>query len=85
MFETDDPPPVGLLRAAAECARELLDRYGNPLAPQAVEAYFRLFYWSQQHRWDSGRVLEAFCDELRNPSHLSLLFRTAAEVLPHHP
>jgi CRISPR-associated endonuclease/helicase Cas3 len=28
------------------------------LAPDAIEAYFRLLYWSQKHNWDKHHVME---------------------------
>ena len=42
----------------------MIDRYPDPLAPEAVEAYFRLFYWSQKHQSDKNEVLPALADEL---------------------
>ena len=77
LFDTETPPPLGLLRAAAQSARELIGEHPDPLAPQAVEAYFRLFYWTQQHRWDHNDVLPPLTDDLRHPE-LQLRFRTAA-------
>ena len=58
VFEADDKPPAGLLRAAAEAGRELLPRYPDPLAPEAIEAYFRLLYWTQKRNWDKHKVME---------------------------
>ena len=77
VFDTESPPPPGLLRAAAQCGRELIGRYADPIAPDAVEAYFRLFYWSQQHQWDKHEVLAALADDFRR-RELQLKFRTAA-------
>jgi CRISPR-associated endonuclease/helicase Cas3 len=58
VFEAEEKPPAGLLRAAAEAAKELLSRYPDPLAPEAVEAYFRFFYWTQKPSWDKHGVME---------------------------
>lgn len=77
LFDAETLPPVGLLRHAAQAGRELAERFGDPLAPEAIEAYFRRFYWSQQHRWDSEEVLAQFEDDLRDP-RLRLQFREAA-------
>lgn len=76
-FDTDRPPPPGLQRAAAQCGLELREAHPDPLAPDAVEAYFRLFYWSQQHVWDKCDVLGALADDFRHPQ-VRLRFRTAA-------
>src|SRR5665213_1090948 len=80
LFDTQTPPPPGLQRASAQSARELIGQYPDPLAPAAVEEYFRLFYWSQKdsHHWDKPDVLGALSDEFRHPE-LQLNFRTAAE------
>jgi CRISPR-associated endonuclease/helicase Cas3 len=58
VFESEEKPPTGLLRAAAQTRKELLSRYPDPLAPEAIEAYFRLFYWSQKDNWDKHKVME---------------------------
>lgn len=76
LFDTETQPPAGLLRHAAQTGRELAERFDDPLAPDAVEAYFRLFYWSQQHQWDH-EVVAQFDDDLRD-RELRLQFREAA-------
>lgn len=78
LFDTETQPPAGLLRHAAQAASELTERFDDPLMPEAVEAYFRLFYWSQQHLWDRRQVLESFDADLRDRRLLHLQFRTAA-------
>lgn len=75
-FETDSPPPAGLQRDGAECGRELRDRYPNPMSPDAVEAYFRLFYWTQEHKWDKYEVLPPLTDDFRQRD-VQLKFRKA--------
>jgi CRISPR-associated endonuclease/helicase Cas3 len=58
VFEAEEEPPAGLLRAAAQAGKELSSIYSDPLAPDAIEAYFRLLYWSQKHNWDKRHVME---------------------------
>ena len=58
VFEAEEKPPAGLLRAAADAGRELLPHYPDPLAPEAIEAYFRLLYWTQKSNWDKHKVME---------------------------
>jgi CRISPR-associated endonuclease/helicase Cas3 len=60
VFDTESPPPPGMLRQTAQAAKELFDAHPDPLAPSAVEAYFRLFYWSRQHEWDKHAVMPHF-------------------------
>lgn len=79
LFETDVLPPAGMLRQTAQIARELFPAHPDPLRPDAVEAYFRHFYWSQSHAWDKHGVLPQFNDSLRKPE-LLLKFRSAATL-----
>jgi CRISPR-associated endonuclease/helicase Cas3 len=58
VFEAEEKPPAGLLRAAAEAGKELLSKYPDPLAPEAIEAYFRLLYWTRKKYWDKHQVME---------------------------
>ncbi len=58
VFESEEKPPAGLLRAAADAGKELLSIHPDPLAPEAIEAYFRLLYWNQKHNWDKHQVME---------------------------
>lgn len=37
-------------------ARELFPRFPDPLLPEAIEAYFRQYYWKQQNLWDSREI-----------------------------
>jgi CRISPR-associated endonuclease/helicase Cas3 len=58
VFEAEEKPPAGFLRAAADAAKELLPHYPDPLAPEAIEAYFRLLYWIRKDSWDKHKVME---------------------------
>ncbi|MGA2441468.1 MAG: CRISPR-associated helicase Cas3' [Tepidisphaeraceae bacterium] len=80
VFDTATPPPPGLQRSAAQSARELVAQHPDPLEPSAVEAFFRLFYWSQKdrHQWDKPDVLGPLTDDFTRPE-INLKFRTAAE------
>ena len=59
VFQAEDRPPKGMLLAAADTAYELRHKHPDPLAPNAVEAYFKLHYWTQKTLWDKEKVLEA--------------------------
>ena len=50
VFEAEQLPPAGFLRSTAESASELWSRYPDPLAQEAVEAYFRHHYWRHADR-----------------------------------
>lgn len=79
VFDTEAPPPPGMLRQTAQTARELFDDHPDPLTPSAVEAYFRLFYWSRQHEWDKNGVLPHFGDP-RSGAVPPFMFRQAADA-----
>jgi hypothetical protein len=38
----------------------VLPLHDEPLSQEAIEHYFRLYYWEQSSRWDSRRVLDEF-------------------------
>jgi CRISPR-associated endonuclease/helicase Cas3 len=77
VFQTEELAPSGLQRFAAQCGQELADRFPDPIIPQAIETYFRLFYWTQKQRWDKQKVLEALAASLRD-RELEINFRQAA-------
>lgn len=77
VFEAEERPSKGLLRAAADTAKELQSKYSDPLDPKAVEEYFRLFYWTQKSRWDKHRVMETM-DIDRTRGRALLQFREMA-------
>lgn len=58
----------------------MIEEHPDPLRPDAVRAYFELYYWSQQHLWDKQQVLQCFDADLSGrASLLRLQFREAAE------
>lgn len=77
LFEAEERPPVGLLRSAADAAKELESHYPDPLDPVAVEAYFRLFYWTQKAKWDNYEVMKTM-DIDRQRGRLLFQFREMA-------
>ena len=82
LFETEQLPPPGLLRNAAQVAAELAPDHPDPLAPPAVEAYFKMLYWSRSHEWDKHGVMPCFTYNqllLEHKKLVPLQFRTAAE------
>lgn len=60
-FEAERRPPPGFLADTAQVARELLPRYAeDPLAPSAIAAYFRQYYWKSADMLDRFNVLANF-------------------------
>lgn len=58
LFRTGSAPPAGQLRSGADAARELMGIYPDPLSPEAIQAYFRLYYWNQKDIWDQREVMK---------------------------
>jgi len=91
IFEPPQLPPAGFIRNTAASAAEVLA--GNPpdpLAPDAVESYFRTHYWKHADSTDEKRILDCWPDLSRRAAHLSpedaaretllgFRFRTCAE------
>ena len=44
----------------ANCAAQVLPLHEDPLSLDAVEHYFRLYYWDQSARWDAKGILQEF-------------------------
>ena len=44
----------------ANCASQVLPLHADPLSLDAVEHYFRLYYWDQSARWDAKGILQEF-------------------------
>jgi len=74
-FSTEKPPPLGHLRQSAQLADEILEEHHDPLAPETIEAYFKLYFWSRQDRWDHHKVLETVGNR---PDTMRFAFRDMA-------
>ncbi len=63
VFRLPQPPPPGILRSTAETTQGLLKQYSDDLiAPEAIEAYFRMHYWRNKSLWDSRKIMEMHVD-----------------------
>jgi CRISPR-associated endonuclease/helicase Cas3 len=83
VFDSEHLPPPGMLRNAAQIGSELAGLHPDPLAPPAIDAYFKLLYWSRSHEWDKHEVMSCFRYDPYQPEHKKLAplrFRTAAEA-----
>jgi CRISPR-associated endonuclease/helicase Cas3 len=79
VFDAEQPPPRGTLRQGADTARELRGMYNDPLAPEAVEHYFRQMYWKKSNVWDKYGIMERMKLDLNRPSELLFQFREIEE------
>jgi CRISPR-associated endonuclease/helicase Cas3 len=79
VFDAEAPPPAGLLRQGSDKAKELWNIYKDPLAPEAVEHYFRLLYWQRSEDWDKHRIMECMALDSSRPGELPFQFRAIEE------
>lgn len=78
VFDTEEPPPPGMLRAAASSAKEIWKDGIDPLSPSAVEQYFRLMYWKHSADWDKHEVMPCMALDNNRPADLRFQFREIA-------
>ena len=60
LFRAEDTSAEKFFADTANCGRQILELYDDPLDLDAVEHYFRLYYWDQSSRWDARNVLDCF-------------------------
>lgn len=80
VFNPEQPIPAGFLRRTAESAAEILPRHvADPLAPSAIEDYFRLHYWRHEDQTDAKKILDCFPPLQNEQSFFGLAFKDCAE------
>lgn len=61
IFESEHQEMERFLTDTAACTAQVLVTHDDaPLSLDAVEHYFKLYYWDQTARWDSKRILQSF-------------------------
>lgn len=61
IFKSEHQDKERFLTDTAACAAQVLAIHkGSPLDLDAVEHYFRLYYWDQKARWDTKLILKSF-------------------------
>jgi CRISPR-associated endonuclease/helicase Cas3 len=77
VFEPEKPAPPELQLAAKTAAEILRLHADEPLSLNAIEQFFRLYFWKRTDEWDAEKVMECFPLPPNDPRLLR--FRTAAE------
>ncbi len=72
IFASEHRSSERFVAETAGCARQVLSLHEDPLTLEAVESYFRLYYWDQKQRWDARGVLGEL--HLANDRELPFLF-----------
>lgn len=57
VFESEHKPKERFLADVANVAEQILPMHDNPLGLNAVDHYFRLYYWEQNKRWDARGIM----------------------------
>lgn len=60
VFHSEHTTSERFLVDTANCGRQVLELYDDPLALDAIEHFFRLYYWDQSDRWDAKQILGQF-------------------------
>lgn len=60
VFQSEHESSEAFLRDMAQVSREILPLHADPLSLEAVEHYFRLYYWSRKARWDHRDIMGEF-------------------------
>ena len=72
MFRSENHDRERFFAETANCASQVLPMHDDPLSLEAVEHYFRLYYWEQSTRWDAKNILREF--HLNQDRSLPFLF-----------
>ncbi len=60
IFRSEHIRSERFLAETVNSAAQVLDLHDDPLSLEAVEHYFKLYYWDQSSRWDAKHILHAF-------------------------
>ena len=60
IFRPSDHSSPTFVRLASNMAEQVLALHGDPMSLEAVEHFFRLFYWDRKAKWDKKLVLKKF-------------------------
>ena len=72
VFRSEHGSAERFVSETANCASQVLPMHDDPLSLEAVEHYFRLYYWEQSSRWDRHGILGEF--HLNQDPSLPFLF-----------
>lgn len=74
-FRSEHQRSAVFFRDAINSAEQVLPLHSDALSLEAIEQYFKLYYWDRSSQWDKRRVLDAF--SLVNDRSLPFLFAFA--------
>lgn len=74
VFRSEHEAAERFVRETANVASQIMNMYSDPLNLQAVEHYFRLYFWDKKSQWDEKRIMQCFKLDRGNPQ-LPFLFQ----------
>lgn len=75
VFESEHVVAERYFAETAGYAKEVMELHDDLLSPDAIEHFFRLYYWGRSNRWDARSILDAF--HLQNDPRLPFLMAYA--------
>lgn len=75
VFEAEHTSAEQYFAETANCGGQVLPLYEDPISLEAIEHYFRLYYWEQSDRWDTEQIMRQFA--LNQDRELPFLFSFA--------
>ncbi|MGD9548791.1 MAG: CRISPR-associated endonuclease Cas3'' [Candidatus Krumholzibacteriia bacterium] len=60
LFSSEHQLNERFLAETTNVAAQVLPLHPDPLSPETIEHYFRLYYWEQSHRWDAHKIMAMF-------------------------
>ena len=60
VFKSEHRASERFFSETAGCAEQVFELYDDPLSLEAIEHYFRLYYWSQNDRWDKKQIMQKY-------------------------
>jgi CRISPR-associated endonuclease/helicase Cas3 len=60
VFRSEHTRSESFFRDTANTAEQILALHHDPLALEAIEHFFKLYYWDQSDRWDTQHILQEF-------------------------
>jgi CRISPR-associated endonuclease/helicase Cas3 len=80
VFHFADSKSERFVRETANVAKQIFALHEDPLSLDAVEQYFRMYYWDQSARWDEKLIMDCFYLDPSSPGMPFLLrFKDASE------
>lgn len=60
VFDSEHEASNRYFSDTAGCAKQAMSLYPDPLELNAIEHYFRLYYWDNKAKWDAHHILDCF-------------------------